>query len=70
VVYRRDRRLWDMPLGKVAFSLLAGLCAGQSLSAAAERAAASPAAEAELAEGIGTWLQEWTSKGLLVGVEL
>jgi len=70
VVYRRDRRLWDMPLSTVAFSFFAGLCARQSLGVAAERAATSPAAEAELAQNIGSWLQEWTSKGLLVDVEL
>jgi len=70
VVYRRDRGLWDMPLSTVAFSFFAGLSARQSLAVAAERAATTPAAEAELAQSIGTWLQEWTSKGLLVDVEL
>jgi hypothetical protein len=69
VVYRRDLRLWDMPLSRVAFTFLAGLSAGKSLGVAAGLAATSEAAEAELGSGIGSWLQEWTAKGLIVDVE-
>ena len=68
VVYRMERQLWDMPLSKVAFTFLAGLGAGKTLSAAAELAATSPDAEAELSGSIGAWLQEWTRKGLISDV--
>jgi hypothetical protein len=70
VVYRRQLRLWDMPISPVAFTFLSGLSTGKSLAAAAELAAGSPAAEAELGAGIGAWLQEWTTKGLLSDVML
>jgi hypothetical protein len=69
-IYRKDLRLWDMPLSDVAFAFLTGLAAGGSLAAAAERAASSPEREAELGAGIGEWLREWTSKGLLSDVVL
>ena len=68
VVYRRELRLWDMPLSQVAFAFLTALAAGQALGAAAESAVRSPEAEAELATNIGAWLQEWTSKGLVSNV--
>jgi hypothetical protein len=68
VVYRRDLKLWDMPVSAVAFAFLSGLAQGAQLATAAERAAPSPDAEAELGEHIGVWLQEWTSKGLITGV--
>ena len=70
VVYRRDRSLWDMPLPGVAFAFLRALEQGLSLSAAATHAAPTPELEAELAEGIGGWLQEWTTKGLIRDVVL
>jgi hypothetical protein len=70
VVYRRDLRLWDMPVSPVAFTFLAALASGNSLGSAAEAAASSPEAEAELATGIGAWLQEWTAKGLVSDVAL
>jgi hypothetical protein len=70
VVYRRELRLWDMPLSQVAFTFLAGLAAGKSLGAAAELAANGPEAEAELGASIGAWLQEWTAKGLVSDVIL
>lgn len=65
VVYRRDLRLWDMPLSEVAFAFLTALSQGKPLAAAAELAANTPEREAELAAGIGAWLQEWTTKWLL-----
>jgi hypothetical protein len=65
VVYRRELRLWDMPLSGVAFTFLAALASGKALGAAAELAANTPQAEAELAENIGAWLREWTTKGLI-----
>jgi len=68
VVYRRELGLWDMPLSLVAFQFLAGLAAGKSLGAAAEIAANSPEAETELAQNIGAWLSEWTTKGLVCDV--
>ncbi len=68
VVYRRGLRLWDMPLSEVAFAFLTGLVAGKSLGAAAEVAANSPQAEAELEASIGSWFQEWTVKGLVSDV--
>jgi len=68
VVYRRELRLWDMPVSQVAFTFLAGLAAGKSLGAAAELAAKSPEAEAELGASIGAWFQEWTAKGLVSDV--
>jgi hypothetical protein len=68
VVYRMDRQLWDMPLSKVAFAFLAGLAAGKTLGVAAELAATSPDAEAELSASVGAWLQEWTRKGLVSDV--
>ncbi len=68
VVYRRDLRLWDMPLTQVAFTFLAGLAAGKPLGAAAELAANGPEAEAELGASIGAWFQEWTAKGLVSDV--
>jgi hypothetical protein len=68
VVYRRELRLWDMPVSNVAFAFLTGLAAGQTLAAAAELAANSTEREAELAAGIGGWLQEWTTKGLISDV--
>jgi hypothetical protein len=70
VVYRRELRLWDMPVSQVAFTFLGGLGSGLSLGAAAELAANSPEAEAELAAHIGAWLQEWTVKGLVSDVIL
>lgn len=70
VVYRRGLRLWDMPLSRVAFAFLSGLAEGKTLGVAAELAASSAKAEAELAAGIGGWLQEWTQKGLLSDVQL
>jgi hypothetical protein len=68
VVYRHERRLWDMPLSPVAFAFLTALAAGLSLGTAAERAVQSPEAELELTEGIGLWLQEWAAKGLVCDV--
>ncbi len=70
VVYRRDLRLWDMPLSNVAFAFLTALAAGSSLGAAAELAAnrPGPEAEVELGANIGVWLQEWTVKGLVSDV--
>ena len=68
VVYRLERQLWDMPVSKVAFTFLAGLAGGKTLGAAAELAASSPEAEAELSASIGPWLQEWTAKGLVSDV--
>jgi hypothetical protein len=65
VVYRRELRLWDMPVSEVAFTFLSGLTSGQTLGGAAELAASSPKAEAELGASIGAWLQEWTAKGLV-----
>lgn len=72
VVYRRDLRLWDMPLSSVAYALLHGLHEGRTLGAAAELALTSQGnqaeAEAELASGIGAWLREWTTKGFVIDV--
>ncbi|HXK19570.1 MAG TPA: DNA-binding domain-containing protein [Polyangiaceae bacterium] len=68
VVYRRELGLWDMPLSRVAFAFLSGLVAGKSLGAAAEMAASTPEAESELAQSIGGWLGEWTTKGLVCDV--
>jgi hypothetical protein len=68
VVYRRDLRLWDMPVSSVGFAFLAGLAAGKPLGAAAELAASTPEREAELAASLGPWLQEWTTKGLVSDV--
>jgi hypothetical protein len=70
VVYRRELRLWDMPIGVVAFGLLQGLMAGESLGAAAERVVTSAEAESELGRNIGGWLAEWTTKGLIIDVKL
>jgi hypothetical protein len=70
VIYRRDLRLWDMPLSPVGFAFLSALAAGAPLAAAAEAAATTPEAEAELAAQIGSMLQEWTTKGLISDVEL
>lgn len=70
VVYRRELRLWDMPLSPVASAFLAALMARQPLGKAAELAATSAEAEAELAEHIGAWLQEWSAKALICDVEL
>jgi hypothetical protein len=68
VVYRRELGLWDMPVSLVAFAFLSGLAAGKPLGAAAEMAATSPEAESELAQHIGAWLAEWTTKGLICDV--
>jgi hypothetical protein len=70
VVYRRDLRLWDMPLSSVAHGFISGLAAGKSLGASAELAAQGEEAEAELAGNIGAWLAEWTAKGLITDVRL
>lgn len=70
VIYRRELRLWDMPLGAVAFELLSALGAGMALGAAAERAASSAEAEAELTRGLASWLAEWTGKGLISDISL
>lgn len=65
VVYRRDLRLWDMPLSTVAAALFSALQRGAPLQEAAELAAKTPEAEAELAGSIGAWFQDWTAKGLI-----
>ena len=70
VVYRQQLKLWDMPLTPVAFTFLTALASGKALGGAAELAARGPEAEAELASSIGTWLQEWSSKGLVSDVLL
>jgi hypothetical protein len=70
VIYRRELRLWDMPVSPVAFALLVGLARGATLGAAAEAAAVSPEAEAEMAQNIGAWFQEWSAKGLISDVTL
>ena len=70
VVYRRDLRLWDMPVSRVAFAFLAGLARGTPLGAAAESAAGTPEAEAELGANIGAWFREWATKGLISDVVL
>jgi hypothetical protein len=70
VVYRRELRLWDRPVSRVASAFLAGSMAGQSLGKAAELAATSPEAEAELSQHIGGWLQEWSAQGLICDIEL
>jgi hypothetical protein len=69
VVYRRELRLWDMSLSPVAFAFWSALAAGKALGAAAVGAASTPEAEAEIAGQIGSWLQEWTSKGLVSDVQ-
>lgn len=68
VVYRRDLKLWDMPVSPVAYAFLSALKRGAPLGAAAEQAAFTPEAERELAEQIGAWLGEWTTKGLISDV--
>lgn len=70
VVYRRELGLWDMPVSRVAFAFLAGLAGGAPLAAAAESAADTPEAEAELGANIGTWFREWTTKALISDVVL
>jgi hypothetical protein len=70
VVYRRDLRLWDMQVSRVAFALLAGLAQGMPLGVAAESAAKTPEAEAELGAKIGEWFREWTTKALICDVLL
>jgi len=70
VVYRRELRLWDMCVTPVAYAFLSALSEGKPLGAAAELAASSPEAEAELASSIGAWLGEWTQKGLISDVLL
>lgn len=70
VVYRRERRLWDVAVGGTAFTLLSALADGATLEKAAEAAATTPEAEAELAERIGAWLREWTAKGWVSDVLL
>ena len=70
VVYRRDLKLWDMPVSPVAHAFLTAVQAGAPLAAAAEQAARTPEAEQELGERIGAWLQEWTSKGLISDVQI
>jgi len=70
VIYRRDLRLWDMPLGLVAYEFFSGLAAGKSLGAAAEHAARDAEAEAELSGNIGAWLAEWTAKGFITDAVL
>jgi len=69
-IYRRDLRLWDMPLSPVAHAFISGLAAGVPLGSAAEAAATTPEAEAELAAQIGSLLQEWTTKGLICDVQI
>jgi hypothetical protein len=68
VVYRRELRLWDMPVSPVAYAFLCALARGEPLGAAAERAASTAEAEAELGASLGAWLQEWTTKGLISDV--
>jgi hypothetical protein len=70
LIYRKDLRLWDMKLGVVAFRLLTELARGMPLGGAAELAGDTPQAEAEIAECIGGWFQEWTGKGLVCDVVL
>jgi hypothetical protein len=70
VVYRRELRLWDMPVSRVAFVLLEALARGLPLGVAAESAADTPQAEAELGAKIGDWFREWTTKGLIGDVVL
>jgi hypothetical protein len=65
VVYRRDLRLWDMPVSHVAFTFLTGLARGVPLGAAAEAAAVNADAELELGQNIGAWFREWATKGLI-----
>ena len=69
-IYRRDLRLWDMPLSPVAYAFMSALAAGLPLGSAAEAAATTPEAEAELVAQIGSLLQEWTTKGLISDVQL
>jgi hypothetical protein len=68
VVYRKDLRLWDMPLSPVAFTFIEALQRGERLDRAAECAATCAAAEAEVATNIGAWFGEWTGKGLICDV--
>lgn len=70
VVYRLERRLWDMPVSATAFRLLTGFGRGLSFGAAAEAAASTPEAETELGAQIGGWLAEWTKKGLISDVRV
>lgn len=65
VVYRRELRLWDMPVSGVAFAFLSALTRGVPLGAAAEAAASTAEAEAELGQNIGTWFREWAGKALI-----
>ncbi len=69
VVYRRELRLWDMPVSPVAFAFLSALARGTPLAIAAEQAATTAEAGAELGASLGAWLQEWTSKGLISDVQ-
>jgi len=70
VVYRRELRLWDMPVTPVAYALLDALASGNALGVAAELAANTPEAERELGARLGGWLQEWTAKGFVSDVLL
>jgi hypothetical protein len=70
VIYRRELRLWDMPVSSVALAFLRGLAAGNSLGAAAELACTNAEAESELGQNIGAWLAEWTGKTLISDVRL
>jgi hypothetical protein len=70
IVYRRELRLWDMPVSGVAFALLSALARGLPLGSAAEAAASTAEAEAELGQNIGAWFREWAGKALICDVVL
>ncbi|MBK8095765.1 MAG: putative DNA-binding domain-containing protein [Planctomycetes bacterium] len=55
-VYRKDWRVWRVPLSAAAFAVLAALQAGHALEQALGLA--------EGADPVGTWFQNWAADGL------
>ncbi|MGA7123005.1 MAG: DNA-binding domain-containing protein [Polyangiaceae bacterium] len=72
VVYRSGPTVWRMDLTVPMFEVLSGLVAGETLSAALSRAAASFGAidEQEASQRVLTWFRDWVGSGLFGRVEV
>ncbi len=71
VVFRRNFKVWRLPLTEVRYALLDALARGRPLGAALETGAELPGVDLEeLIDSVHDWFQEWAGEGLFAGVEL
>ena len=69
-LYRKEYRVWRLPLSFEEFTLLSALVAGQPLGAALEALAGAVGNDlSAIGESLQTWLRDWTGLGFFVSAE-